>query len=135
MEDVVLQWCRGQAIAATDAERLFEQRLRLLEITRAKYDPRLTKQTSPNSRWIHKVPRHDQTLISHCKRGGNLSLKIYEVGHPDQGGRPGDAVCVWGLRQELCQPCSPLGIFFFNDPATTEIYTLSLHDALPISSA
>src|SRR3712207_7234556 len=23
---------------------------------------------------------------------------------------------------------------FFNDPATTEIYTLSLHDALPISS-
>src|SRR5256885_6288715 len=25
--------------------------------------------------------------------------------------------------------------FFFNDPATTEIYTLSLHDALPISSA
>src|SRR2546430_10384449 len=26
-------------------------------------------------------------------------------------------------------PC----IFFFNDTATTEIYTLSLHDALPIS--
>ena len=25
------------------------------------------------------------------------------------------------------------GCFFFNDPATTEIYTLSLHDALPIS--
>src|SRR5258707_4253079 len=25
-----------------------------------------------------------------------------------------------------------LYFFFFNDPATTEIYTLSLHDALPI---
>src|SRR5688572_31944460 len=25
-----------------------------------------------------------------------------------------------------------LFFFFFNDPATTEIYTLSLHDALPI---
>src|SRR5437667_5852905 len=25
--------------------------------------------------------------------------------------------------------------FFFNDTATTEIYTLSLHDALPITSA
>src|SRR6266852_1083523 len=25
-----------------------------------------------------------------------------------------------------------LGYFFFNDKATTEIYTLSLHDALPI---
>ena len=23
-------------------------------------------------------------------------------------------------------------VFFFNDPATTDIYTLSLHDALPI---
>src|ERR1039457_7631268 len=27
--------------------------------------------------------------------------------------------------------CDPL-FFFFNDTATTEIYTLSLHDALPI---
>src|SRR3974390_1624589 len=27
----------------------------------------------------------------------------------------------------------PLFSFFFNDTATTEIYTLSLHDALPIS--
>src|SRR4051812_49874449 len=25
-------------------------------------------------------------------------------------------------------------LFFFNNPATTEIYTLSLHDALPISA-
>src|SRR5215510_496077 len=28
---------------------------------------------------------------------------------------------------------SPLLFFFFNDTATTEIYTLSLHDALPIA--
>src|SRR2546425_500987 len=27
---------------------------------------------------------------------------------------------------------SPMPFFFFNDTATTEIYTLSLHDALPI---
>src|SRR2546430_6034245 len=27
-----------------------------------------------------------------------------------------------------------LSFFFFNDTATTEIYTLSLHDALPISN-
>src|SRR4051794_18135962 len=27
----------------------------------------------------------------------------------------------------------PMVPFFFKDPATTEIYTLSLHDALPIS--
>src|SRR2546427_7798411 len=31
-------------------------------------------------------------------------------------------------------PCSAASsFFFFNDTATTEIYTLSLHDALPIS--
>src|SRR3712207_7225900 len=27
-----------------------------------------------------------------------------------------------------------VSVFFFNDTATTEIYTLSLHDALPISA-
>src|SRR5258706_15284769 len=32
-------------------------------------------------------------------------------------------------------PHTPLFFFFFNDTATTEIYTLSLHDALPISRA
>src|SRR3989449_4497023 len=32
-------------------------------------------------------------------------------------------------------PCPrTLAVFFFNDTATTEIYTLSLHDALPISA-
>src|SRR2546428_13965689 len=34
-----------------------------------------------------------------------------------------DCVCLYSLF-----------IFFFNDTATTEIYTLSLHDALPISA-
>src|SRR5260221_11623643 len=32
-----------------------------------------------------------------------------------------------------CRPLSSSFLFFFNDTATTEIYTLSLHDALPIS--
>src|SRR3989442_6678680 len=31
------------------------------------------------------------------------------------------------------RPPRYLFVFFFNDTATTEIYTLSLHDALPIS--
>src|SRR5260370_33017911 len=34
----------------------------------------------------------------------------------------------------MCRRLSPLpSFFFFNDTATPEIYTLSLHDALPIS--
>src|SRR5256885_6936806 len=35
----------------------------------------------------------------------------------------------------ICSAQTPLFFFFFNDTATTEIYTLSLHDALPISPA
>src|SRR5438309_7081070 len=35
------------------------------------------------------------------------------------------------MVNSLCYSVSST-FFFFNDPATTEIYTLSLHDALPI---
>src|SRR6266699_6958141 len=35
----------------------------------------------------------------------------------------------------LYRLCFFFFFFFFNDTATTEIYTLSLHDALPISAA
>ena len=34
------------------------------------------------------------------------------------------------MWREICHVC--VFFFFFNDTATTEIYTLSLHDALPI---
>src|SRR5215216_8132778 len=33
---------------------------------------------------------------------------------------------------EMCEHLMFSIVFFFNDTATTEIYTLSLHDALPI---
>src|SRR5436190_18091657 len=36
------------------------------------------------------------------------------------------------MLRELCPPLLLLFFFFFTDTATTEIYTLSLHDALPI---
>src|ERR1035437_6563419 len=36
--------------------------------------------------------------------------------------------CMWRSVSDLC-----LFFFFFNATATTDIYTLSLHDALPIS--
>src|SRR5260221_2051518 len=46
--------------------------------------------------------------------------------------------CIW-LFHVLCHNSISYAFvcflfFFFNDTATTEIYTLSLHDALPISS-
>src|SRR2546422_11549364 len=39
-------------------------------------------------------------------------------------------VCAIGMLSAVCAT-----FFFFNDTATTEIYTLSLHDALPILKA
>src|SRR5256885_1093070 len=42
--------------------------------------------------------------------------------------------CVYGTLDFVGYPRFPSS-FFFNDTATTEIYTLSLHDALPISCA
>src|SRR6266542_3504967 len=47
-------------------------------------------------------------------------------------------IVIMFIHVSLCY-CRPGDVlfglfFFFNDTATTEIYTLSLHDALPISS-
>src|SRR5690349_22747194 len=39
---------------------------------------------------------------------------------------------MFSISAHLLSHMSLLLFFFFNDPATTEIYTLSLHDALPI---
>ena len=52
-------------------------------------------------------------MISRLPVVGLSALMVFVCGG-------GGGVCVW---------C----VFFFNDTATTEIYTLSLHDALPIS--
>src|SRR5437016_14206056 len=47
-----------------------------------------------------------------------------------------ESLCTWTEHSANSRflPLSPepLHPFFFHDPATTEIYTLSLHDALPI---
>src|SRR5437660_12618430 len=52
--------------------------------------------------------------------------------------RYSDVFSFWRLLAYCFTPALPTFVvllFFFNDPATTEIYTLSLHDALPISSS
>src|SRR5260370_42447005 len=44
------------------------------------------------------------------------------------------AIDIFGLQFYYANLHTFSYFFFFNDTATTEIYTLSLHDALPISS-
>ena len=50
-----------------------------------------------------------------------MSQKTRSEEHTSELQSPGDLVCRLLLEKN-----------FFNDTATTEIYTLSLHDALPI---
>src|SRR2546430_14702207 len=45
------------------------------------------------------------------------------------------SLCIYTTLLSLLMFTYFFFFFFFNDTATTEIYTLSLHDALPISNA
>src|SRR5271165_4907542 len=71
-------------------------------------------------------------LLLEKKKGGRLQPLCEDDdaeqkgGHRDAG-KARSALCDGGSQH--CNFC-----FFFNDTATTEIYTLSLHDALPISA-
>src|SRR3954467_7875465 len=63
-------------------------------------------------------------LPFHPRSGASLGRgACAAVGHPVE--RCGVGVCLIGGARDS-------SFFFFNDTATTEIYTLSLHDALPI---
>src|ERR1039458_5991472 len=56
---------------------------------------------------------------------------------PSRNSRGPCTACGGGVRAAVlrnrCKRYMLAVVFFFNDTATTEIYTLSLHDALPIS--
>src|SRR2546430_17122216 len=56
-----------------------------------------------------------------------IVLVFYACSHPESNHFSSPASC------SLFASRSFFFFFFFNDTATTEIYTLSLHDALPIS--
>src|SRR5256885_2366959 len=85
---------------------------------------------------------HTSELQSPCNLVCRLLLEKKKKTKPRSSGRqqrdvPGNAfsgstnriTSVSGARQARAVHA----LFFFNDTATTEIYTLSLHDALPIS--
>src|SRR5450432_243229 len=55
-------------------------------------------------------------------------MKAVERFDPIEGGKL-STYAAWLIKQSI------MLFFFFNDTATTEIYTLSLHDALPICAA
>ena len=58
---------------------------------------------------------------------------IRDRGKVKRGNREIIVTSKTGEVKKYLVPLSKQILFFFNDTATTEIYTLSLHDALPIS--
>src|SRR5258708_7249554 len=73
--------------------------------------------------------RHSGALPPHTGSTPARELAYASVGadrRPAQWPGPPELFCL------TARPSSIAALFFFNDTATTEIYTLSLHDALPI---
>src|SRR2546428_218642 len=68
---------------------------------------------------------------------GNLVLRTAHTVAPNplttDAGRPECLQSCASTRSTTSISDTAISFFFFNDTATTEIYTLSLHDALPIS--
>src|SRR5215813_12921298 len=78
----------------------------------------------------YRSEEHTSELQSRPHLVCRLLLEKKKLIHADAGA-PAPAYCI------VIPPPNVTGflhIFFFNDTATTEIYTLSLHDALPIGS-
>src|SRR6266581_687236 len=67
--------------------------------------------------------------------GTDLGARITHRNGSTAGVRVGlvlEAIAVLVIAVAVSPDLTFSGLFFFNDTATTEIYTLSLHDALPI---
>src|SRR6516162_8687501 len=82
------------------------------------------------ARWMRSARRseeHTSELQSPCNLVCRLLLEKKKVGDSFVHGAPGHL-----LTPAAGSEPTDLELFFFNDTATTENYTLSLHDALPI---
>src|ERR1039457_1632810 len=105
---------------------------------------------SSSAAFVVRSEEHTSELQSPCNLVCRLLLE--KTGQEPPGGAPADrgagahtrrprtrvrAPRVAGCAGPAVSRAAPtrlvsLSVFFFNDTATTEIYTLSLHDALPI---
>src|SRR5215831_8921447 len=78
---------------------------------------------------LEKKKKNEETTLL-FKKKNKVKLKVRSS--PERNGRP-ELILLNLFSKFRMQPVCSFFFFFFNDTATTEIYTLSLHDALPIS--
>src|SRR5882672_9707158 len=83
--------------------------------------------TSPTPNAASRSEEHTSELQSHSDLVCRLLLEKNNTRRGSQALSP-----TWWRFRWARLSLSPTAFFFFNDTATTEIYTLSLHDALPI---
>src|SRR5476649_2614267 len=99
--------------------------------------------------WALRSEEHTSELQSHSDLVCRLLLEKKKKDRHQPGNRPQNSqapgqpaiVLAAGVTKKVAVLCGGVAgltsafflVFFFNDTATTEIYTLSLHDALPIS--
>src|SRR3712207_4384214 len=109
----------------------------------------LFRSTVPTYRLYGTLPRRRIQVVCQTKGGsrwpmtGRAGARRHSArrrtSRPTRGGgatsRAGRAPIGRGQVWNPVTPKSRMAVFFFNDTATTEIYTLSLHDALPIYRA
>src|SRR5579875_703734 len=76
-----------------------------------------------------EIGKHTSELQSHS----DLVCRLLLEKKKEQGRRLSAVAREQQLRVSRLEVVEVVVRFFFNDAATTEIYTLSLHDALPIS--
>ena len=105
---------------------VYQQFIELLEQVRPKLTGRLPKdfESARTSKGLVELARNIRELFESDPRLMEDMLKAFRHAGPR-------LTKVKNFKQLEAL----IKVFFFNDTATTEIYTLSLHDALPISSA
>src|SRR5476649_633624 len=82
---------------------------------------------------LRRSEEHTSELQSHSELVCRLLLEKKKSGASGPQCRPDAAMAFYPYHGPTTARANPgVGGFFFNDTATTEIYTLSLHDALPI---
>src|SRR5260363_477648 len=91
----------------------------------------LERRIDGSTRWEDRARRRPQCqesapLQPHWSAADTIPAGSYAKLNQNGVGTDGPGRKPLRMRRESCV------VFFFNDTATTEIYTLSLHDALPI---
>src|SRR5215204_3202845 len=109
---------------------LFRSRVQAAGRARTRRPDRVPARTARSEEHTSELQSHSDLV---CRL--LLEKKKHESCHIPDIGRHGERLGIAPADEQGVDEPAVGVVFFFNDTATTEIYTLSLHDALPICPA